>query len=73
MHLGKLDYKCVGALEHDARDADGDDQRLDPDNRAARHLPRHRDRSAGAGLLRGGKYHHQEIEVSDIIAVEEAA
>jgi MFS family permease len=29
--------------------------------------------AAVASLLRGGKYHHQEIEVSDIIAVEEAA
>jgi MFS family permease len=26
-----------------------------------------------ASLLRGGKYHHEEIEVSDLIAVEEAA
>ena len=37
------------ALEHDARDADGDDQRLDPADRAARHLPRHRNRPARAG------------------------
>jgi MFS family permease len=29
--------------------------------------------AAVASLLRGGKYHHQEIEVSDVIAVEEAA
>jgi MFS family permease len=29
--------------------------------------------AAVASLLRGGKYHHQEIEVSDLIAVEEAA
>jgi hypothetical protein len=26
-----------------------------------------------ASLMRGGKYHHQEIEVSDVLAVEEAA
>jgi MFS family permease len=29
--------------------------------------------AAVASLLRGGKYHHQEIEVSDVLAVEEAA
>jgi MFS family permease len=29
--------------------------------------------AAFASLLRGGKYHHHEIEVSDVIAVEEAA
>jgi hypothetical protein len=29
--------------------------------------------AAVASLLRGGKYHHQEIEVSDLVAVEEAA
>jgi MFS family permease len=29
--------------------------------------------AAVASLLRGGKYHHQEIEVSDLIVVEEAA
>ena len=29
--------------------------------------------AAVASLLRGGKYHHQEIEVSDVIAVEEVA
>jgi MFS family permease len=29
--------------------------------------------AAVASSLRGGKYHHQEIEVSDVLAVEEAA
>jgi MFS family permease len=29
--------------------------------------------AAVASLMRGGKYHHQEIEVSDVLAVEEAA
>jgi MFS family permease len=29
--------------------------------------------AAVASLLRGGKYHHEEIEVSDFVAVEEAA
>src|SRR5262249_25571705 len=29
--------------------------------------------AAFASLLRGGKYHHQEIEVSELVAVEEAA
>jgi MFS family permease len=29
--------------------------------------------AAVASLLRGGKYHHEEIEVSDVLAVEEAA
>ena len=29
--------------------------------------------AAVASLLRGGKYHHQEVEVSDLIAIEEAA
>jgi MFS family permease len=29
--------------------------------------------AAVASLLRGGKYHHEEIDVSDLVAVEEAA
>jgi MFS family permease len=29
--------------------------------------------AAVASLMRGGKYHHEEIEVSDLVAVEEAA
>jgi hypothetical protein len=29
--------------------------------------------AAVASLLRGGKYHHEEVEVSDFVAVEEAA
>ena len=38
-----------GALEHDARDARRHDQRVDPPDRAPRHLPRDRDRPARAG------------------------
>ena len=37
------------AVEHDARHADGDDQLVDPADRAAGHLPRHRHRPARAG------------------------
>jgi hypothetical protein len=29
--------------------------------------------AAVASLLRGGKYHHEEVALSDVVAVEEAA